>query len=90
MDYRKLNAVTKFDAYPIPRIDEMLNAIGNAKYISTRFSERVLADTDGQTRLREDCLQQPFRITLVHCDAFWPKWGTRIFSTNDGPNLKRT
>ena len=35
VDYRKLNAVTKFDAYPIPTIDEMLNAIGNAKYIST-------------------------------------------------------
>ena len=35
VDYRKLNAVTKFDAYPMPRIDEMLDAIGNAKYIST-------------------------------------------------------
>ena len=35
IDYRKLNAVTKFDAYPIPRVDEMLDAIGNAKYIST-------------------------------------------------------
>ena len=35
VDYRKLNAITKFDAYPMPRIDEMLDAIGNAKYIST-------------------------------------------------------
>ena len=34
VDYRKLNAITKFDAYPMPRIDEMLDAIGNAKYIS--------------------------------------------------------
>ena len=35
VDYRKFNTITKFDAYPIPRIDEMLDAIGNAKYIST-------------------------------------------------------
>ena len=41
VDYRKLNTVTKFDAYPMPRIDEMLDAIGNAKYIPTL--ERVLA-----------------------------------------------
>ena len=35
VDYRKLNAITKFDAYPMPSIDKMLDAIGNAKYIST-------------------------------------------------------
>ena len=35
VDYRKLNAVTKFDAYSMLRIDEMLDAIGNAKAIST-------------------------------------------------------
>ena len=32
VDYRKLNAVTKLDAYPMPRIDEMLDQIRNAKY----------------------------------------------------------
>ena len=35
VDYRKLNAVTTFDAYPMLRIDEMLDQIGNAKYITT-------------------------------------------------------
>ena len=35
VDYRKLNAVTKFDAYLMPRIDKMLDVIGNAKYIFT-------------------------------------------------------
>ena len=32
IDYRKLNAVTKRDQYPLPRIDDLLNATENAKY----------------------------------------------------------
>ncbi len=33
-DYRKLNSVTKADAYPIPRIDDLIDQIGNSKYVS--------------------------------------------------------
>ena len=35
IDYRKLNAVTKKDSYPLPRIDESLDALGKAKFFST-------------------------------------------------------
>ncbi len=35
VDYRKLNTVTKFDAYPLPRIDETLEALGGAKWFTT-------------------------------------------------------
>ena len=35
MDYRKLNAVSQADAYPMPRVDELLDNLGQAKYIST-------------------------------------------------------
>ena len=35
VDYRKVNAVSKFDAYPMPRINEMLDSIGDATYITT-------------------------------------------------------
>ena len=31
--YRKLNAATPMDAYPMPRVDELLGKLGNAKYI---------------------------------------------------------
>ncbi|MGH0125953.1 UNVERIFIED_CONTAM: hypothetical protein FKN15_025173 [Acipenser sinensis] len=34
-DFRKVNDVSKFDAYPMPRIDELLESIGKARYIST-------------------------------------------------------
>jgi hypothetical protein len=34
-DFRKVNAVTKTDSYPIPRIDDCIDRIGNAKHITT-------------------------------------------------------
>ena len=35
IDYRKLNSLTKEDRYPMPRVDEMLEQLGKATYIST-------------------------------------------------------
>uniref|UniRef100_A0A5S6Q2I3 RNA-directed DNA polymerase n=2 Tax=Trichuris muris TaxID=70415 RepID=A0A5S6Q2I3_TRIMR len=35
VDYRKLNEVSRRDAYPIPRIDETLEALAGARYFST-------------------------------------------------------
>ena len=35
VDYRKLNAVTKPDAYPVPRIADMLDALGHSVFFST-------------------------------------------------------
>jgi len=33
-DFRKVNSVTKTDSYPIPRIDDCIDRIGSAKYVS--------------------------------------------------------
>ena len=35
IDYRRLNAVTIQDAYPIPRIDESLDALAGSQFFST-------------------------------------------------------
>lgn len=34
VDYRKVNAVSKADSYPIPRIEDCIDRIGSAKYVS--------------------------------------------------------
>ncbi|KAL1251467.1 hypothetical protein QQF64_019263 [Cirrhinus molitorella] len=34
-DFRRLNEISEFDGYPMPRVDELLDRLGRARYIST-------------------------------------------------------
>ena len=35
VDYRKLNQCTRFDSYPIPRVDDLLDSTGQATYLTS-------------------------------------------------------
>ena len=35
VDFRKPNEVSEFDAYPMPRVDEILDRLGQAYYLSS-------------------------------------------------------
>ena len=35
IDFRRLNAATRRDAFPLPRVDDALDALGGAKFFST-------------------------------------------------------
>ena len=35
VDYRALNAVTKVDTYPLPRVDDLLDRLGGSRYFTT-------------------------------------------------------
>ena len=35
VDYRQLNSVTRLDSYPLPRIDDLLDVLGQAQYFTT-------------------------------------------------------
>lgn len=35
LDFRKLNSVSKFDPYPMPRVDDLIEKLGSAKYLTT-------------------------------------------------------
>ncbi len=50
MDYRKLNNVTRKDAYPLPRIDYTLDVLRGSQYFSTLDILRVLAGQNGPCR----------------------------------------
>ena len=47
VDYRRLNQVAKFDAYPMPRIEDVLDKIGPATVITALDLVLVLANTSG-------------------------------------------
>ena len=35
VDYRRLNAATKKDVYPLPRIEDILDTLGQTRYFTT-------------------------------------------------------
>ena len=35
VDYRRLNSFSHVDAYPMPQVDDLIDRLGDAKYIST-------------------------------------------------------
>jgi hypothetical protein len=67
IDYRPLNKVTKPDAYPLPRIADMLDAISHSKYFST------LDLTSGFWQVQMDPADQ-------EKTAFTTKFGTYEFT----------
>ena len=54
IDFRKLNAVTKKQAYPVPRIDDCLNSLGTGKF----FTCLDLESAYWQVPLEEDAKQK--------------------------------
>ena len=59
VDYRKINEVSRKDAYPIPRIDETLDALAGAKY----FSTLDLASGYWQVELKEEDREKSAFVT---------------------------
>lgn len=40
VDFRRLNKSTHVDAYPMPRVDKLIDRLGNSRYIMTRDLSR--------------------------------------------------
>ena len=68
IDYRKLNAVTKKDSYPLPRIDDLLDTLGKAKIFSA-------------LDMRAGFHQVPMNDDSKELTAFTTKFGTYHYNT---------
>jgi len=77
VDYRKLNSVTIQDAYPLPWIDESLDALAGSKYISTLD----LLSGYWQVPLTPDAQEKAAFITR---DGLW-KWKVLPFGLTSAP-----
>ncbi|GBB94650.1 hypothetical protein RclHR1_23990004 [Rhizophagus clarus] len=59
IDYQKLNAITKADAYPLPRIDDLLKNLRSA----TWFTTLDLASGYWQVQMSKEDIEKPAFIT---------------------------
>ena len=71
-DFRYLNSVTVKDAYPIPRIDESLSKLGDAKFFTTLFLRLdFLADTAEEAGQGQDRVCLRVGSVSMETDAVW-------------------
>ena len=72
VDYRGLNSKTVFDPQPMPKIDDILNKLGKAKYLTKiDLDERVLADPTCRTSQTIECICYTFQTIPISGNAFW-------------------
>ena len=77
VDYRRLNAVTRKDAYPLPRIDDSLDALSGSIY----FSTLDLVSGYWQVPLDEEAQQ---RSAFVTRGGLW-RWKVLPFGLTSAP-----
>ena len=68
MDYRWLNAATKKDIYPLPRIEDILDTLGQTRYFTT------LDLTTGYWQIPLDPASQQKSAFTTHCGLHEFTW----------------
>ena len=64
VDYGKVNAITKRDVYPLPRIDDSLNSLGKSKFFSTLYS------TSGYWQIQMAYVDREKTAFISHCGLY--------------------
>ncbi len=85
INFRKLNAQSRFDAYPMPRVDEFLEKIGQAKFITTLDLCKGYWQVPLSPASRPyTAFRTPLGLYLIYGLSFWPAWGTCHLPKIDG------
>ena len=77
IDYRKLNNITIKDSYPLPRIDDLLDVLGGAKY----FSSMDIASEYWNVPMKEESIPK----TAFTCKFGLYEWVVMPFGLTNAP-----
>ena len=70
VDYRRLNAITVKDSYPLPRIDEILASLGKARYFASLDLLMGYHEVEVDPRDRaKTAFHHSSRTFCLQCDA---------------------
>ena len=88
VDYRQLNSVTKQDSFPLPRIEDLLDSLGQSTY----FSTLDLASGFWQIRVHPDSKEKTAFVThrLTNAPAVFQRLLQRVvvpLNPSDGPDF---
>ncbi len=85
INFRKLNAQSKFDAYPMPRVDDLLEKIGQAKFITTLgLCKGYWQGTPRSSLQTIHGVPNAAGPIPIYRPSLWPAWGTCHLPKIDG------
>lgn len=72
-DFRKVNNVTEPDSFPLPRMDDCIDQVGSAKFVSKFDLLKGYWQVPLSQRTRElpSCFCNTYRSLFIQCDALW-------------------
>ena len=91
VDYRRLNSITYKDSYPLPLIDNCLNALSGSSWYSMLESPvGILQYPDSRVRQGQVRLHHPPGLFPFHCDAIRAHLRAFRFPAAHGRGIMRT
>ncbi|KAL0199496.1 hypothetical protein M9458_008036, partial [Cirrhinus mrigala] len=88
IDFRRLNEVSEFDGYPMPRVDELLDRLGSARYITTLdLTKGYWQVLLSETAKPKNCVLYPQWPLAIPDPPLRPPRGPRDVPEDDGHRL---
>lgn len=87
IDFHKVNAVSKFNTYPMPGVDELFNWLGKVKYMTTLDLKKEYWQIPLTHKSREKtAFSTPLQALLIPDHALQLAWGPRHISVTNEPS----